>query len=83
MPPEESVEETIKQIVVKITRKRDVDFKSTTRFKDLDADSLDRVQILVALEDAFDIEIADEDMKEVSNMGEFIAYIKRKIADKG
>jgi len=83
MPAEETVEEKIKQIVVKITRKRDVDFKPETSFKDLDADSLDKVQILVALEDTFDIEIADEDMKKIGNMGEFVTYIKRKIGKKG
>ena len=81
MPAEESVEEKIKQIVVRITRKRDVDFKPETSFKDLDADSLDKVQILVALEDTFDIEIADEDIKKIGNMGEFVTYIKRKIGE--
>jgi acyl carrier protein len=83
MPSQESIEDKIRQIVVKITRKRDIDFKPETSFKDLDADSLDKVQILVALEDAFDIEIADEDMKEIGNMGEFVAYIRRKIGEKG
>ncbi len=40
------------------------------------------MQILVALEDTYDIEIQDEDLENVTNMGEFIAYIKRKIAEK-
>lgn len=79
---EESVEETIRQIVLKVVRKPDVDFTATTKFKDLEADSLDMVQILVAVEDAFDIEIADEEIKRIANIGDFRAFIKRKIADK-
>lgn len=78
-----SVEETIKKIVTRIVRRPDVDFTPTTTFKDLGADSLDVVQILVALEDTFDIEIVDEELQEVTNMGDFVAYVERKIAEKG
>ncbi len=77
------VEETVKKIVTKIVRKPDVEFTPTTTFKDLEADSLDIVQILVALEDTYDIEIQDEELQEVSNMGDFVAYVERKVAAKG
>ena len=80
---EMSIEATVKKIVTKIVRKPDVDFTPTTTFKDLEADSLDIVQILVALEDAFDIEIVDEDLQEITDMGGFIDYIKRKVGAKG
>jgi len=83
MSVEMSVEETVRNIVIKIVRKPDIDFTPTTTFKDLNADSLDIVQILVALEDTYDIEIQDEELQEVSNMGGFIAYIERKVAEKG
>jgi acyl carrier protein len=78
-----SVEETVRNIVIKIVRKPDIDFTPTTTFKDLNADSLDIVQILVALEDTYDIEIQDEELQKVSNMGEFIAYVERKVVEKG
>ena len=78
-----SVEETVRNIVIKIVRKPDIDFTPTTTFKDLNADSLDIVQILVALEDNYDIEIQDEELQKVSNMGEFIAYVERKVVEKG
>jgi acyl carrier protein len=42
-----SVEEIVKKIVTKIVRKSDADFAKATSFKDLEADSLDIVQILV------------------------------------
>lgn len=77
-----SVEETMQKIVSRIVRKDDIDLTSTTTFKDLGADSLDIVQILVALEDAFDIELEDEALKAISNLGEFLDYVKGKVAEK-
>ncbi|MFC1861375.1 acyl carrier protein [Chloroflexota bacterium] len=78
-----SVEEKVKEIITRIVRKPDIDFTPTTTFKDMSADSLDIVQILVALEDTYDIEIQDEDLQDVTDMGGFIAYIERKVAEKG
>ena len=83
MSDKKSVEETIKDIVLTVTRKPDANFSATTKFKDLEADSLDIVQILVALEDTFDIEIPDEEIKQVRNMGELVAYIEKKRGEKG
>jgi len=78
-----SVEEKVKEIVIRIVRKPDAEFNPTTTFKDFDADSLDIVQIVVAVEDTFDIELDDEELKNITNMGGFIAYIERMIAEKG
>ena len=83
MSAEMSIEEKVKSIVLKIVRKPDIDFAAATTFKDLNADSLDVVQMLVALEDAYDIEIDDQELQSVTNMGEFINYIERKVAEKG
>lgn len=77
-----SVEETVKKIVTRIVRKPEVEFTSTATFKDLKADSLDVVQILVAIEDTYNIEIQDEELKKITDMGGFIAYIEKKIAEK-
>ena len=82
MSVDTSVEETVKKIVTKITRKPEVDFTPTATFKDLKADSLDVVQILVAIEDAYEIEIQDEELKNLTDMGSFVAYIEKKIAEK-
>jgi len=78
-----STEEVIKSIVTRITRKDLSRITPETTFKDLQADSLDIVQILVALEDEFGIEIPDEELEDLANLGEFIAYIGRKVAEKG
>jgi acyl carrier protein len=77
-----SVEETIKKIVTRIVRKQEGEFTPTATFKDLKADSLDVVQILVAIEDTYDIEIPDEELQNVGDMESFIACIERVIATK-
>jgi acyl carrier protein len=76
------VEETLRKIIAKIIRKEDLVLTPNTTFKELGADSLDVVQVMVALEEAFDIELIDEDMKALSNMGGFIDYVKKKVAEK-
>ena len=80
---EESVEETLERIVLKVTRKKNVNFSLRTRFEDLNADSLDKVQILVALEEAYDIELPDDEVRRIADMGGFVDLIKRKVAEKG
>jgi acyl carrier protein len=80
MSVDPSVEEKVKKIVTRIVRKKEDEYSPTSSFKDLNADSLDIVQILVAVEDAFDIEIPDEELVNVSNMDGFIALIERIIA---
>jgi len=77
-----SIEETVKKIVSKIIRKPETEFSPTASFKDMKADSLDVVQILVAVEDTYEIEIQDEDLKSCNNMADFIKYIEKKVAEK-
>ena len=74
------IEDVVKNTVIKITRKEISQFTRTTTFNDLEADSLDIVQILVALEDHFNIEIVDEELEAINNMGDFIDYIERKVS---
>ncbi len=76
-----ATEDVVRNTVTRITRKDISQFTRTTTFKDLEADSLDIVQILVALEDHFNIEIVDEELEGITNMGEFIDYIDRKVAE--
>jgi acyl carrier protein len=78
-----SVEETIKEIAAKVLHKSDINFSDNVTFKDLGADSLDVVQMLVAIEDKYDIELVDEEMQQITNTREFVEYIERKIAEKG
>ncbi len=78
-----SAEEQLKDIVVRIVHCEREILTPTVTWKDMKADSLDLVQILVAVEDTFGIEIPDEDTKKFQNFGEFVAYIETRVVGKG
>lgn len=77
-----AVEETIKDIIVKIVHCDREVLTPTATFKDMKADSLDMVQVLVALEDEFGIEIPDEDAQKFQSFSDFIAYVEARVAEK-
>lgn len=77
-----SVEDTIKGIVIKIVRCDKKILTPGSTWQDLKADSLDMVQILIAIEEEYDIEVPDEDVQEIKNFGEFIAYVEERVAKK-
>lgn len=52
----------------------------TSLMKDLDADSLDAVEIIMALEDEFEVEIPDDDAEGFKSIGNIVDYIKEKKA---
>lgn len=72
-----AVFETVKKIIVD---RLDVDEASVTMeasFKDdLGADSLDIVELVMELEDEFDLEISDEDAEKITTVGEVVNYIE-------
>ena len=50
----------------------------TTSFTDdLNADSLDLLELATALEDEFGIEISDEELEEIKTVGDVIDYVKK------
>ncbi|MGB6873308.1 MAG: acyl carrier protein [Dehalococcoidia bacterium] len=75
-----TVEEQVREIIARITH---VDKSVITRestFKDIKADSLDIVQALVAVEEAFGIEIPDEEAQKFQNFGDFVSYVESRVA---
>ena len=46
---------------------------------DLGADSLDVVELVMKLEDEFDMEISDEDAEKIATVGDSVKYIESKI----
>ncbi len=46
--------------------------------EDLGADSLDQVELVMALEDEFSLEIPDEDAEKLKSVGEVMTYVKSK-----
>jgi acyl carrier protein len=48
--------------------------------EDLGADSLDQVELVMALEDEFNLEIPDEDAEKLKSVAEVLSYVKSKQA---
>ncbi len=72
--------ETLKQIVKeKLNYKGDLE-ENTEFLKDLNADSLDLLSIVMAVEDAFGIQIPDEDLPQLKTVGDALEYVLKKKA---
>ncbi|MGI5822845.1 MAG: acyl carrier protein [Dethiobacteria bacterium] len=50
-----------------------------TTFEDLDADSLDVVELVMALEEEFDFEISDETVENIKTVADIINYIEEHV----
>ncbi|MDX1624660.1 MAG: acyl carrier protein [Gemmatimonadota bacterium] len=74
-----AVESRVREIIVE---NLGVDEEKVTRdasfVEDLGADSLDTVELVMAFEEEFDIEIPDEDAEELTTVGEAVAYLENK-----
>jgi acyl carrier protein len=46
---------------------------------DLGADSLDIVELVMAMEETFDIEIPDEDAEKIQTIGDAVAYLRERL----
>ena len=79
----ENLEERVKKI---ITEQLAVDAAEVTPqaqfVQALGADSLDTVELVMALEEEFDIEIPDEDAEKIKTVGMAVDYIKEKSGKK-
>jgi acyl carrier protein len=71
-----NIEERVKKIVCEQLGAKEEDVKSTSSFvNDLGADSLDTVELVMALEEEFETEIPDEDAEKLTSVQEAIDYI--------
>lgn len=75
-----SVEDKVKNIIVE---QLGVDMESVTPeasfIDDLGADSLDIVELVMTMEEEFDLEIPDEDAEKIKSVNDVINYIKAKV----
>ena len=73
----------INKVIAILCEQFDVDeneiTEQTSLVDDLEADSIDSFEITMALEDAFDIEIPDEDAEELRTVGDIVSYIEANI----
>lgn len=70
----------VKDIIIDLLGVDGSKVKSEARFReDLEADSLDIVELIMAFEDKFGSEISDEDAQNISTVGEAVKYIEENM----
>ncbi|MCM8766098.1 MAG: acyl carrier protein [Candidatus Omnitrophica bacterium] len=73
------IAEKVKSIVAEQLGIKKEEIKDSSSFiDDLGADSLDTVELVMALEEEFGIEISDEDAEKIRTVGDAIKYIEEK-----
>ena len=78
-----AVEEKIKSIIAEQLGGKPEEVTPEASFiDDLGADSLDTVELIMALEEEFSLEIPDEDAEKMTTVGDAIKYINQKVATK-
>ena len=72
------IDERVKQIVIEQLGVEEGEVTPSASFvDDLGADSLDRVELVMAFEEAFNLEIPDEDAEKISTVKEAVEYIDK------
>ncbi|MFW6303034.1 MAG: acyl carrier protein [Candidatus Sumerlaeota bacterium] len=75
------IESKVKDIIVEQLSVNAEDVTPDAKFvEDLGADSLDLVELVMAFEEEFDLDIPDEDVEKMSTVGDAIEFIKEKQA---
>ena len=73
----DSLESRVKKIVAEQLGVAEADVKNESSFvEDLGADSLDNVELVMALEEEFACQIPDEDAEKITNVQQAIDYVK-------
>ena len=79
-PHERNVEEKVKDIIVKeLGVEREKLTSEASFMEDLGADSLDTVELVMAFEKEFDIDIPDEDAEKLRTVGDAMNYLHEKV----
>jgi len=77
MAAEKSTEQRIKEIIVEQLGVNADQVTSEAKFiEDLGADSLDTVELIMALEEEFGIEVPDEEAEKLQSVGDVVKYIE-------
>jgi acyl carrier protein len=66
----------VKAIVVEQLGVDEASVTPETSFEELNADSLDIVELIMALEEAFDLDIPDEEAEKIRTVGNAVSYIQ-------
>ena len=74
-----NVEEKVKAIVSEHLELAVDSLTIETTFEEIDADSLDIVELVMALEEEFDLEISDQEIEEIKTIGDIVSFIESKV----
>ncbi|WP_353287414.1 acyl carrier protein [Wolbachia endosymbiont (group B) of Gerris lacustris] len=74
----EDIEEKVKKIILEHISKDVEKFGSSSKLSDHGTDSLDAVEIIMAAEEEFGIEIPDEDAQKMETMEQIVEYVVNK-----
>jgi len=75
-----SIEDRVKKIVCEQLGVKEEEVKSSSSFvEDLGADSLDTVELVMALEEEFGIEIPDKDAEKIKTVNDVVGYVSEHI----
>ena len=78
---DKSIEEKVKDIIVEQLGVNPEQVTPTAAFiEDLGADSLDTVELVMAFEEEFAVEVPDEDAEKLLTVGDVVKYIEEKTA---
>ena len=84
MPDLAEIEAKVKKIVADQMSVSEDEISTETSFvNDLNADSLDTVELVMEFEDAFEMSIPDEEAEKIQTVGMAIDYIKAHLEDAG
>ena len=76
-----TIEDRVKKIVIEQLGVKEDEIKNDASFvDDLGADSLDTVELVMALEEEFDVEIKDEEAEKITTIQEAVDFIKKRAA---
>jgi len=79
----ENIEQRVRKIIAEQLGVNETEIKNESSFvDDLGADSLDNVELVMALEEEFECEIPDEDAEKITTVKDAVDYIENKTSKK-
>lgn len=79
-PTTQEIRRTITDLVAELLGLTDDQITDSADFDDLGADSLDRVELIMMIEEEFQIDIPDPDAETINTVGDAVAYVERRFA---
>ncbi|WP_018291358.1 acyl carrier protein [Verrucomicrobium sp. 3C] len=84
MAEKKSIEERVKEMIVEQLGVNPEQVTPKAKFiEDLGADSLDTVELVMAFEEEFNVEVPDEEAEKLQTVGDVVRYIEEHVEEEG